>query len=292
MTTMIYKRTVLNDCDYEATPDTVEILHDNWDSINAQIAETLERMIPAHLDTDGSVHLDRYEVERWNDMGHEWRIEEMYAEGAMMSELLNSEFVQNIKRMYDYPNAPRRKMAEPVYFAFPAEKTEIAIEQKAMEKYPTTFLHEFNDPDDDEANEFNQERARKAAKVLFAMCDYLRNGARPEHMSWRIAVRHWKLYDYQGRTTITQHLVFTGLSDSAYFNTEMFNGHNITFKDFQRAKNDAEYKAHLAYMKTPEGKAEEKARQQAEADLQTYMGENGLTSYSRNDNGTVTMWRD
>ena len=293
MTTMIYRRTETHDDDYEDGHfEMVEILHSDWDSINAQIADVLEGMIPANLCTDGSIHWDKYEIEKWNDMGYKWRIEEEYAEGAMMSGLLHCDFVRDIKNMYDYPDAPRHKMAEPVYRISPAEEEEVRIERQAMEKYPSTFLHEFTDPSDDEVNETNQKRARKAAKMLFAMCDYLRNGARPKYMSWWSAMRHWKIYDYQGRTTIAQHFLFTGLGDSEYFNTEKFDGHNITYKDYQRAKWDAEYKAHLAYMKTPEGKAEEKARQQAEADLRTAMGEGGYTSYARNDNGTITMWRD
>jgi len=295
MTTMIYRHSTTHDDDYENEDgnfEMVEILHSDWDSINAQIADVLRRMIPASLDSNGSVHLDRYEVEEWNNMGREWRIEEMYAEGAMMSELLNSDFVRDIKDMYDYPHTPRHEMTKGVYLSLATEPEEVAIEHEAKEKYPSTFLHKFTDPDDDEVNEYNQERARKAAKMLFAMCDYLRNGARPKHMSWRSAVRHWKIYDYRGRTTIAQHFLFTGLSDAAYFNTAMFNGHNITFNDYQRAKDDAEYKAHLAYMKTPEGKAEEKARRRAEADLWTTMREGGYTSYERSENGTITMWRD
>ena len=293
MATMIYRRSVTHDGDYEdGNFERVEILHSDWDSINAQIADVLKRMIPASLDNEGYVHWDKYEIEKWNDMGREWRIEEMYAEGAMMSELLNSDFVQDIKRMYGYPEVARNKMTDKVYLSFATEPEEIAVEQQAIEKYPSPFLHEFTDPDDDEVNEYNQERARKAAKMLFAMCDYLRNGARPKHMSWRSAVRHWKIHDYQGRTTIAQHFLFTGLSDAEYFNAEMFNGHNITFNDYQRAKDDTEYKAHLAYMKTPEGNAEEAKRIQRERDLQTTMYEGGYTSYARNDDGTVTMWRD
>ena len=67
---------------------------------------------------------------------------------------------------------------------------------------------------------------------------------------------------------------------------------DLTYREKVSADNNAEYKAHLAYMETPEGKAGEKARQQAEADLQTAMGEGGYTSYARNDDGTITMWRD
>jgi len=293
MTTMIYRRSVTHDDDYEDGHfEMVEILHSDWDSINAQIADVLESIIPADLDNEGYVHWDKYEIEKWNDMGREWRIEEQYAEGAMMSELLNSEFVQDIKQMYGYPAQARFAMTEPVFQSFPTEPEELVAEKKAMETYPSTWLHKFTDPDDDEVNEDNQKRARKAAAMLFAMCDYLRNGARPKHMSWRSAVRHWKVYDYRGRTTITQQFLFTGLPDSAYFNTAMLNGHNITFKDFQRAKDDAEYRAHLAYMKTPEGKAEEAKRIQRERDLQTAMYEGGYTSYARNDDGTITMWRD
>lgn len=293
MVTMIYRRSETHDDDYEDGHfEMVEILHSDWDSINAQIADVLERMIPANLDNDGCVHWDKYEVEKWNDMGYEWRIEDMYAEGAMMSELLNSEFVRDIKNMYGYPETPRHKMAEPVYLSSSTDEEEIGIEQQAMKKYPSTFLHEFTDPNDDEVNEVNQERARKAAKMLFAMCDYLRNGARPKHTSWEMTPRHWKIYDYRGRTTIAQHFLLTGLSDAEYFNAEMFDAHNITFNDYQRAKDDAEWKAHLAYLQTPEGKAEEKARRRAEADLWTTMREGGYTSYERSENGTITMWRD
>jgi hypothetical protein len=293
MATMIYRRSVTRDDDYETGLfEMVEILHSDWDSINAQIADALEGMIPANLDNDGYVHWDRYEIEKWNDMGYQWRVEEQYAEGAMMSGLLNSEFVQDIKRMYGYPDVPRNKMTSRLYMSFPTEEDEIAAQDNAYEKYPSVFLHEFTNPDDDEVNEANQERADKAVKMLFAVCDYLRNGARPQHMSWRSAGRHWKIHDYQGRTTTSQHFLFTGLSDASYFNTEMFDGHNITFNDYQRAKNDAEWKAHLAYMQTPEGKAEEAERIQRARDLQTAMYEGGYTSYARNDDGSISMWRD
>jgi len=288
MTTMIYKRTVQNSLDYEQGPSVTTILHDNWDSINAQIAEVLERMIPGNRE-----HYDSYMVEEWNDWGDEWRVEQQYAKGAFMSELFNSEFVQAVKQMYGYPVQARLTITEPVFQSFPTEPEELAAEKKAMETYPSTFLHEFTDPDDDEVNEANQERAGKAIKMLFAMCDYLRNGARPQHSSWWSAMRHWKAYENSGAIKdTTNHFLFTGLGDPAFFNAENFDAHNITYQDYERAKNDAEWRAHLAYMKTPEGKAEEKARQQAEADLRTYMGEGGYTSYARNDNGTVTVWRD
>lgn len=290
---MIYTRTEHSILDYEKAPDRVRILHDNWDSINAQIAETLERMIPANLDNDGYVHWDKYEIEKWNDMGYEWRIEEMYAEGAMMSELVHSDFVQTIKRLYEYPATPRGEMTKGAYYGGFTNEEYTALEKESHKKFPTTYLHRFTTHDDYEVNEVNQERARKAVKMMFAMCDYLRNGARPPHHSWRVGMRHWKTYESSGALNDpTIHFMFTGLSDPAYFNTEMFNGHNITFKDFQRAKHDAEYKAHLAYMETPKGKAEEEARQQAEADLATYMGENGFNSYADNGDGTISTWRE
>ena len=294
MATMIYRRSTTYDEGYEDEHyEMVEILHSDWDSINAQIADALERMIPADLDNDGCVHWDGYEIEKWNTVGYdEWRVEEQYERGAMMSELLHSDFVQDIKRMYGYPHVPRDKMTEGVYLTFPEDAEEIAALDNAYEKYPSVFLHEFTDPDDREVNEANKERADKAVKMLFAMCDYLRNGARPQHMSWRSAVRHWGIHDYRGRTTTSQHFLFTGLSDASYFNTEMFDGHNITFNDYQRAKDDAEWKAHLAYLQTPEGKAEDLARRRAEADLWTTMREGGYTSYERSDNGTISMWRD
>ena len=293
MVTMIYRRSETHTHDYEDGHfEMVEILHSDWDSINAQIANALQSMIPADLDNDGHVHWDNYEVEKWNDIGDEWRIEEEYARGAMMSGLLHSDFVSDIKQMYDYPHTPRDDMTYKVYLSSSTDEEEIAAEQRAMKKYPSTFLHESTNPDDREVNEYNKERADKAVKMLFAMCDYLRNGARPKHMSWRTSPRHWKIYDCQGRTTIAQHFLFTGLSDAEYFNAEMFDAHNITFNDYQRAKDDAEWKAHLAYLQTPEGKAEEKARRQAEADLWTTMREGGYTSYERSDNGTITMWRD
>ena len=54
MATMIYRRSATHDDDYEDGHfEMVEILHSNWDSINAQIADVLERMIPANLDNDG-----------------------------------------------------------------------------------------------------------------------------------------------------------------------------------------------------------------------------------------------
>ena len=97
----------------------------------------------------------------------------------------------------------------------------------------------------------------------------------------------WKYMEDVGYfTTITHclHIV-------KHFTTEV-EGEQLTLRQRYQAKQEAEWKAHLAYMETPEGKAEEKARRQAEANLRTAMGEGGYTSYARNDDGTITMWRD
>ena len=49
------------------------------------------------------------------------------------------------------------------------------------------------------------------------------------------------------------------------------------------------YEAHAA---SPEGKAEAKAHAERERELNTMMREGGYTSMSRNDDGTISMWRD
>jgi hypothetical protein len=55
---------------------------------------------------------------------------------------------------------------------------------------------------------------------------------------------------------------------------------------------EADQMRYEAYAATPEGKAEAKARAEFERDLRTMMGEGGYTSMSRNDDGTISMWRD
>ena len=54
---------------------------------------------------------------------------------------------------------------------------------------------------------------------------------------------------------------------------------------------DKELREWVEWDSSPEGKAAKKAHAQRERDLRTAMGEGGYTSFARNDDGTVTMWR-
>jgi len=49
---------------------------------------------------------------------------------------------------------------------------------------------------------------------------------------------------------------------------------------------------HEAHAASPEGKAEAKAHAERVRELNTMMREGGYTSMSRNDDGTISMWRD
>ena len=55
---------------------------------------------------------------------------------------------------------------------------------------------------------------------------------------------------------------------------------------------EADEMRYEAYAASPEGKAEAKAHAERERELNTMMREGGYTSMSRNDDGTISMWRD
>lgn len=63
-------------------------------------------------------------------------------------------------------------------------------------------------------------------------------------------------------------------------------------QELNRSLDMLDWMRYEAYAATPEGKAEAKARAEFERDLRTMMGEGGYTSMSRNDDGTISMWRD
>ena len=66
---------------------------------------------------------------------------------------------------------------------------------------------------------------------------------------------------------------------------------NETLREHSNRKDSEEYAKYLANYDTPEAKAEREAEAQKQRDLDTFMGESGYTSFARNDDGTITVWR-
>lgn len=63
-------------------------------------------------------------------------------------------------------------------------------------------------------------------------------------------------------------------------------------KKLNRTLMEADQMRYEAHAASPEGKAEAKAHAERERELNTMMREGGYTSMSRNDDGTISMWRD
>ena len=290
MNTMIYMIDTYHWDDYEQNErcDRTTMLFDNTADMNRQLADTLESLIP-----------DRDMADDWNDIGDEYIVEPHYALGAYLSNLINkNDFVRFLKEQYRYPhNAQSREswkefgkdIRDIRWINFDCQDDTYNDFIKRMDElYPNVYMHEWKSHEDYERHEENAKRADQAVRMLQALAEYIRTCDINPFAKFN---RSFKLTDTSRYTDTTTYITFTGLSGS-HFNPEAFDTYNITIDEHNKALADAEYKRWLAYSQTPEGKAEEAKRIQRERDFQTAMYEGGYTSYARNDDGTITMWRD
>ena len=266
MTTMIYTRTSSTENFDEYGPSH----HVERETIvltdpNAMARQVIE-LISMAMEYDSD----------WNLNGDEWFVEPSYAEachfyakGSVLEPLFSTYGHIVFQSSYDYLMPLLRD-----------DQYRIVDFKTRVDCWSST---EFGGEEQEDASKTWLKHSERLEKQLSDLRTKIANGEAP-HPSRDIC---WTYRDAAGHlTTITHclHIVkhFTAETD----------GEQLTLLQRAQTKQEAEWKAHLAYMETPEGKAEEKARRQAEADLQTAMGEGGYTSYARNDDGTVTMWRD
>ena len=64
---------------------------------------------------------------------------------------------------------------------------------------------------------------------------------------------------------------------------------DMTPRDLDYEEHTAKYQA---WLNDEEAQAEHREQKEREAEMRTYMGESGLTSYAANDDGSYSMWRD
>lgn len=288
MSTMLYTIIKYHWDDYEedAACKQTTMLFDNTADMNRQLADTLESLIP-----------DKNMAHDWNDMGDEYIVEPHHALGAYLSNLINdNDFVRFLKAQYRYPHRAQDKeslkefgkvMQDIRWMAYEDDTYDDFI-QRMNELYPDVYMHEWKSHEDYEQHEANAKRADQAVRMLQALAEYIRTC---DINPFTKNNHSFKLTDTSRYTDTTTYITFTGLSGS-HFNPEAFDTYNITIDEHKQALADAEHKRWLAYSQTPEGKAEEAKRIQREQDLQTAMYEGGYTSYARNDDGTISMWRD
>jgi len=258
MTTMAYIRKRMIDSYDELGPHSkitrTPIIITDIDVMARQLSEVYHELVSN----------DPYEAREWNDHGDEYLVEPSYALGCYFLE--------------------RMKELQPLLEAFGIWKDRLSMPytrdkngQWNLQPVPCWSATDFGGAEQKEA------QAKYGKNSTYVRDELIKLGLNPRHPSRAVCWEHTEYIDRDYRLKHSIHIVRDWVAPDAQ---------DLTYREKVSADNDAEYKAYLAHTKTPEGKAEEEARQQAEADLQTYMGENGLTSYSRSEDGTVTMWRD
>ena len=260
MTTMIYIRKNMIDSYDELGPvakitRTPTIITDTK-VMAQQLSELYDEIV--------ALSTDWYEARQWNDQGDEWLVEPAYAQGCYFLE--------------------RMKVFKPLLEAFEIWKDRLSMPytRDANGKWNREPVSCWS------ATQFGGEEQKEAQENYEKNSEYVREALTQLRLKPRYPVRAicWEHTEYHDRDWRVKHSVHIVRDWTAPDAQEQ------TYRGKKNADETKEWLAHQAYMKTPEGKAEEEARRQAEADLRTAMGEGGYTSYARNDDGTITMWRD
>ena len=213
-------------------------------------------------------HIDDYEVREWNNQGDEWLVEPAYARGCYFLE--------------------RMKTFKPLLETFEIWKDRLSMPYTRdangnwnWEPVPCWSATQFGGEEQKEAQEKYEKRSAYVREALTKL------RLEPRYPRQAICWEYTEYIDRDYRVKHSVHIVRDWTAPDAQTQT------------YRQKRDDdetdawiAQQRKHEEYLKTPEGKAEEEARLQAEADLRTAMGEGGYTSYARNDDGTISMWRD
>lgn len=204
------------------------------------------------------VSTDEYDVRQWNDHGDEYFVEPAYAQGCYFLE--------------------RMKAFQPLLEAFEMWKDRLSM------PYTRDANGNWNwEPVSCwSATKFGGEEQAEAQKNYERNNTYVREALTKLRLNPRYPVRavcweHTEYIDREHRVKHSIHIVRDWMASDAQERT------------FREKKSDDETDAACDEFYNW---SEQQARQQTKADLQTAMGEGGYTSYARNDDGTVTMWRD
>lgn len=258
MTMMIYIRKTTNSYEDPNTGVT-RLLFTEPDAMGRQI-EWLMREVKEGYGTP----------EEWNDSGDEYDVEPSCAEGCQLNSLMTRYLEPFITayQMYTQDEKGRRVIQRPS-MPYPPTKMGRKVSWCATEY-------------DGQLQRFAKKQYERNLAVYNDSIEWMKNHKPEKHVLW-----HYNdCKPDGGGNTHTVHIIPSmGSLDCK------FDGKNLTMGELLAKKQDEEMEKWLAYTKTDAYKKEVEAHQQAEADLRTAMGEGGYTSYSRDDNGRITMWR-
>ena len=191
--------------------------------------------------------------EDWNNMGDEWKVEPRYAEACMTVEVIDK--LEPLMRAYHN--------LQHSFFSMPSKGW---------------YATDFGGREQKSAHEFHEPTLARFNKNLEQIkTTQVKQGVRFE----------W--YDYSRKKQHIVHII-TNMSGD-FFTHDKFDAVDKTPYQLLVEEEEAEMERWLKHSKTDEYKQEQAERAQEQRDLATYMGENGMTSYANNGDGTYTTWR-
>jgi hypothetical protein len=269
MTTMIYIRKTYNT--YGEVSGTKRLVFNDAEAMGRQIEWMLSE-----------VRYGRGTPEEWNDSGEEYDVEPAYAEGCQLHELM-TRHMKPLIAAYPFHGKDAKTEGPLGYVRGTRPSMPYGpYDEKHRAREVTWCLTEFGGRQQKEAYQMYERNLVTYDEAI----EYMKVNA-------PVAPLVWKYNDCGPSGVGHYHIIhiIPYLGVDTYLNTDKFNGVNQTMGEILAQEAEEEHKQWLAYTKTDAYKEEVKANAQAEADLQTAMGEGGYTSYSRDDNGRITMWR-
>lgn len=261
---------------YEKTTRTYH--EDHWTGKGKWSAPRAEHAIftePAALARQNREVLYLPDVEEWNHDGpYDWRVEPSYAEGCMWFTMLTDakSLVRTVAGAY-------RSSAPNIHslYACKAEEWGGLFDENlslayASDGYVPNIFADFG-------GDLQEELQRGLPKAKQWWDDTL------AIMEERLPARSFEFRE-SGRGHDETHR-FSVLTRAPA--EELARIYGVELNRTLMEADQMRYEAHAA---SPEGKAEAKAHAERERELRTTMGECGYTSMSRNDDGTISMWRD
>ena len=261
---------------YEKTTRTYH--EDNWSGKGEWSAPRAEHAIftePSALARQIREVLYLPDVEEWNHDGpYDWRVEPSYAEGCMWYTMLTDakSLVRTVAGAY--------RSREPHVTDFYTCKAE---EWGGMFDERPTVAYRYNGHVPNIFADFGGDLQAELQRGL------------PNAKQWwdgilaimeeRLPVRSFEFHEYErGYQEVHRFSVLTRAPAEELA--------RIYGAELNRTLMEADLMRLEAYEASAEGKAEAKEHAERERELNTMMREGGYTSMSRNDDGTISMWRD
>jgi len=270
MTTMIYIRKATDR--YNETTGFKRLAFTNAEAIGRQVEWMLDE-----------IKRDKGTPEEWNDNGgDEWDVEPAFAQGCQLNELMTRHMKPLIKA---YPYRGKNTKVEGPLGYVRGTRPSMPYppsDEKHSVREVSWFSTEFGGDQQEEAQQLYHRNIETYDEAI----EFMKANEPVAPLMWKYNTTALTGAGYSHTIHIIPYL-----GVDTYFNADNFDGVNQTMGDILAQEAEEEHKQWLAYTKTDAYKEELEANAQAEADLRTAMGEGGYTSYARNDNGTITMWR-